>query len=97
MRIKAVTIRVIMPPGQKSSKRVFRAPDGQLFAPAGVSRVINACECELTKMFPEWKFKLVQVDEADFNFVYDGLRGLPSGADLDVDAEEKRIAEATRG
>jgi hypothetical protein len=67
-RIKEVVVRV-MPPNGKTQRRVWKAPDGQLFAAEGIKRILEAVFAWATKEYPPTKFVCVQMDVNEFHFM----------------------------
>jgi len=67
-RIKEVVVRV-MPPNGKTQRRVWKAPDGQLFAANGIKRVLETVFEWATKEYPPTKFVCVQMDVNEFHFM----------------------------
>jgi hypothetical protein len=73
-RIKKVKLRIFSPQNASSVVRYIRAPAGKQFSPSGIDNILESAVNHLDKNFPYDEFSMVQIGQAEYNFVWKGER-----------------------
>jgi hypothetical protein len=71
---KKIKLKIVAPQTDRPLVRVLYAKPGQGFTKALIADVLAAASLEVQEAFPTHQFRMVQVGEAEFNFVPTGIR-----------------------